>query len=85
MNLEMVKEGMIESIMEELRAYLDTIANLYCIGRNGHHRYNNINHSMCTSFEAVKNILSGSTSKENIWNMNAEKEYYVEKKEVKTA
>ena len=40
---------------------------------------------MCTSFEAVKNILSGSTSKENIWNVNTEKEYHEEKKEEKTA
>ena len=45
--------------MDELRAYLNSIDNLYCVGRNGQHRYNNIDHSMCTSFETVKNILSG--------------------------
>ncbi len=71
--------------IDELRAYLDKIPNLFCIGRNGQHRYNNIDHSMCTSFEAVKNILSGSTNKDNIWNVNTEKEYHEEKKEVKTA
>ncbi len=65
--------------MDELRAYLDTIPNLYCVGRNGQHRYNNIDHSMCTSFEAVKNILSGSTDKSNIWNVNTEKEYHEQK------
>ena len=65
--------------MNELRAYLDTISNLYCVGRNGQHRYNNIDHSMCTSFEAVKNILSGETRKDNIWNVNTEKEYHEEK------
>ena len=65
--------------MDELRAYLDTIPNLYCVGRNGQHRYNNIDHSMCTSFETVKNILSGAVEKDNIWNVNTEKEYHEEK------
>ena len=66
--------------MDELRAYLDTIPNLFCVGRNGQHRYNNIDHSMCTSFETVKNILSGETGKDNIWNVNTEKEYHEEGK-----
>ncbi len=65
--------------MDDLRAYLNTIPNLFCVGRNGQHRYNNIDHSMCTSFEAVKNILSGETKKDNIWNVNTEKEYHEEK------
>ncbi len=65
--------------MDELRDYLNTIPNLYCVGRNGQHRYNNIDHSMCTSFETVKNILSGETKKDNIWNVNTEKEYHEEK------
>lgn len=63
----------------ELRAWLDTVPNLFCVGRNGQHRYNNIDHSMCTSFEAVKNILSGETRKDNLWNVNTEKEYHEEK------
>ena len=67
--------------MDELREYLNSIPNLYCVGRNGQHRYNNIDHSMCTSFEAVKNILSGETNKDNIWNVNTEKEYHEEKQE----
>ena len=65
--------------MDDLRNYLNTIPNLFCVGRNGQHRYNNIDHSMCTSFEAVKNILSGETKKDNIWNVNTEKEYHEEK------
>ena len=65
--------------MDDLRDYLNTIPNLFCVGRNGQHRYNNIDHSMCTSFEAVKNILSGETKKDNIWNVNTEKEYHEEK------
>ena len=65
--------------MDDLRDYLNTIPNLFCVGRNGQHRYNNIDHSMCTSFEAVKNILSGEIKKDNIWNVNTEKEYHEEK------
>ena len=67
--------------MDELRAYLNSIDNLYCVGRNGQHRYNNIDHSMCTSFETVKNILSGTRCKDNIWNVNTEKEYHEQKQE----
>jgi len=62
--------------IDELRSYLDTIENLYCVGRNGQHRYNNIDHSMCTSFEAVNNIFSNISDKSNIWNVNTEKEYH---------
>ncbi len=62
--------------MDKLIAYLDTIDNLYCVGRNGQHRYNNIDHSMCTSFEAVKNIISGATDRSNIWSVNTEEEYH---------
>ncbi|MBR3835188.1 MAG: NAD(P)/FAD-dependent oxidoreductase [Clostridia bacterium] len=65
--------------MDELKDYLNTIPNLFCVGRNGQHRYNNIDHSMCTSFETVKNILSGDMTKDNIWNVNTEKEYHEEK------
>lgn len=66
--------------IDELIQYLDQYENLYCIGRNGQHRYNNMDHSMVTAFEAVDNILSGKMSKENIWNVNTEKEYHEEKK-----
>ena len=62
--------------MDDLREYLNTIPNLFCVGRNGQHRYNNIDHSMCTAFETVKNIINGVTTKDNIWNVNTEKEYH---------
>ncbi len=62
--------------MDQLIDYLNTIPNLYCVGRNGQHRYNNIDHSMITSFEAVTNILTGKKDKENIWNVNTEQEYH---------
>ncbi|MCI6553491.1 MAG: NAD(P)/FAD-dependent oxidoreductase [Lachnospiraceae bacterium] len=64
--------------MDRLVDYLNTIENLYCVGRNGQHRYNNIDHSMCTSFEAVKNIKNGIRDKSNIWSVNTEKEYHEE-------
>ena len=56
--------------IDRLRAYLDASENLFCIGRNGQHRYNNIDHSMCTAFEAVKNILAGTNDKSNVWSVN---------------
>ena len=62
--------------MDKLVDYLSSIENLYCVGRNGQHRYNNIDHSMVTSFEAVKNILTGSRDKKNIWSVNTEQEYH---------
>ena len=68
------------SEIDTLVEYLSGIDNLYCIGRNGQHRYNNLDHSMCTSFEAVKNILSGEKDKSNVWSVNTEKEYHEEKK-----
>ena len=64
------------SEIDTLIHYLNTIPNLYCVGRNGQHRYNNIDHSMCTSFEAVKNIVQGISSKDNIWAVNTEAEYH---------
>lgn len=67
------------SEIDTLIAYLNTIDNLYCVGRNGQHRYNNIDHSMVTSFETAKNILSGRKDKSNIWNVNTEKEYHESK------
>ena len=66
--------------IDKLQKYLDTYENLYCIGRNGQHRYNNMDHSMATAFEAVKNIKNGVLTKDNIWNVNTEKEYHEEKK-----
>lgn len=59
--------------------FLNTIENLYCVGRNGQHRYNNLDHSMMTSFEAVNCILSGNSDKSAIWKVNTEKEYHEEK------
>ncbi len=70
--------------IDTLVDYLKSIDNLYCVGRNGQHRYNNIDHSMVTSFETVKNILSGEKDKSNIWSVNTEQEYHEESKENQT-
>jgi len=65
--------------LNTVRSFLDDIENLYCIGRNGQHRYNNMDHSMLTAMEAVANIKNGITTKENIWSVNTEKEYHESK------
>ena len=62
--------------IDKLITYLDNIENLFCIGRNGQHRYNNMDHSMVTAIEAAKNIRTGKKTKENIWNVNTDKEYH---------
>ena len=69
------------SDIDTVTDYIDTFDNLYCIGRNGQHRYNNMDHSMMTAFESVDNILSGKKTKENVWNVNTEQEYHESKKE----
>jgi protoporphyrinogen oxidase len=61
----------------ELRAYLDRFSNLYPIGRNGMHRYNNQDHSMLTANAAV-NAIASKSRKEEIWNINAEEAYHEE-------
>ena len=65
--------------MPELVEYLDSFGNLYCVGRNGQHRYNNMDHSMATAIEAVGNIKNGKTSKKNVWSVNTDKSYHEEK------
>ncbi len=62
--------------MDILVDYLKTIPNLLCVGRNGQHRYNNMDHSMLTSFEAVKLIVDGNNDQTYLWNVNTEKEYH---------
>ncbi len=65
--------------IEEIRKWTDSIENIFLVGRNGMHRYNNIDHSMLTAMAAVDNILTGSTSKSNIWQVNVEQEYHESK------
>ena len=62
-----------------IRNFTDKYENLFLIGRNGMHRYNNQDHSMLTAMVAVENILNGITSKDNIWDVNVEQEYHEQK------
>lgn len=66
---------------DKVKDWLDGFDNLYCVGRNGQHRYNNMDHSMLTAINAAKAIISGSSDKESVWNVNTEKEYHEEKKD----
>ncbi|MBR1600923.1 MAG: NAD(P)/FAD-dependent oxidoreductase [Alphaproteobacteria bacterium] len=62
--------------IDKLIEWLNSFNNLYCIGRNGQHRYNNMDHSMATAFAAVNHILGSDTNKQAIWNVNTEKDYH---------
>jgi protoporphyrinogen oxidase len=59
----------------DLRGYLDGFENLYLIGRNGMHKYNNQDHSMLTAMTAVDNLVAGRTDKSNLWALNTEMDY----------
>jgi protoporphyrinogen oxidase len=66
----------------EVREFLEGYDNLFLVGRNGMHKYNNQDHSMLTAMTAVDNILSGRTDQSNIWAVNTEQEYHEEKAEL---
>jgi protoporphyrinogen oxidase len=65
---------------DTIRSFVDTVSNLFLIGRNGMHRYNNQDHSMLTAMVAVDMIIAGDTDKKKLWDINTEKEYHEEKK-----
>ena len=65
--------------IDKLIAFLKKFDNLYCVGRNGQHRYNNMDHSMATSFAAVKHIMGITNDKNAIWQVNTEKSYHESK------
>jgi protoporphyrinogen oxidase len=68
----------------DVRAFLDTIENLFPVGRNGMHRYNNQDHSMLAAMAAVDNIVGGCTDKSELWAINTEQEYHEEKRSGKS-
>ncbi len=65
---------------DKVQSYLNLFSNLYCIGRNGQHRYNNMDHSMLTAICAAELIINNSADKTDLWNINTEKEYHEENK-----
>lgn len=64
-----------------IKDYLKEFSNLYPIGRNGMHKYNNTDHSMLTAIASVENIITGSPDKESIWQINTEEDYHESKTE----
>jgi protoporphyrinogen oxidase len=65
---------------EELRSWTDSFENLFLVGRNGMHKYNNQDHSMLTAMAVVDGIAAGHVDKSSVWNINTEQEYHEEKK-----
>lgn len=65
---------------EKIKDFTNSIENLFLVGRNGMHKYNNQDHSMLTAIQAVQNIKNNITDKSNIWNINTEEEYHEAKK-----
>jgi protoporphyrinogen oxidase len=63
----------------EIREHVDRYTNLFLIGRNGMHRYNNQDHSMLTAMMAVDDIIAGKTDKTGLWEVNTEMDYHEEK------
>ncbi len=65
---------------DEIVTFMNTFENLYLVGRNGMHKYNNQDHSMLTAMSAVDDILAGRLDKAPLWKINTEQEYNEEKK-----
>ena len=65
----------------ELVSYVNQFENLFLVGRNGMHKYNNQDHSMLTAMTAVDNIISDVRSRDNLWALNTEQEYHEEKQQ----
>lgn len=63
---------------DSVKDYLKSINNLYCIGRNGMHKYNNSDHSMLTAMQSVHQLIYGG-DKQIIWDINMEEDYHEEK------
>ena len=64
---------------DTVKDWLNGFDNLWCVGRNGQHRYNNMDHSMVTAMVATQAIMGGQTDKTAVWEVNTEKAYHEEK------
>ena len=64
---------------DELREFTDRFENLYLVGRNGMHKYNNQDHSMLTAMAVVDGIAAGHVDKAAVWGINSEQEYHEER------
>lgn len=63
-----------------IQKFTDTFENLFLVGRNGMHKYNNQDHSMLTAMAAAENIMNDVRDKSNLWAVNTEQEYHEEKR-----
>jgi len=66
---------------DKIQEHVDVYRNLYLVGRNGMHKYNNQDHSMLTAMISVDNIIEGREDKHNIWDVNTEVDYHEAKKD----
>lgn len=66
---------------DEIKSYVNGFDNLYLVGRNGMHKYNNMDHSTLTAMKAIDYILGECKDKNEIWSVNTEAEYHEEKSE----
>lgn len=64
---------------DELRQFTDSFENLFLVGRNGMHKYNNQDHSMLTAMAVVDGLVAGKVDKSALWEINTEQEYHEEK------
>lgn len=70
-----VYDGIYAEAVATIREYVESLGNLYLVGRNGMHKYNNQDHSMLTAMLAVKNILGANY---DVWSVNVDEEYHEE-------
>nr|WP_041596914.1 NAD(P)/FAD-dependent oxidoreductase [Granulicella tundricola] len=67
---------------DELRVFTDSFENLFLVGRNGMHKYNNQDHSMLTAMTVVDGLVAGKVDKAALWGINTEQEYHEEKEKI---
>jgi protoporphyrinogen oxidase len=72
-----IYDSIYAEMLQTIRNFLDGLGNLYLVGRNGMHKYNNQDHSMLTAMLSVKNILGANY---DVWEVNVEQEYHEEMK-----
>lgn len=61
---------------DTIKDFVNNFENLFLIGRNGMHRYNNMDHSMLSAMLVVENIVNNIKTKDNIWEVNVEEAYH---------
>jgi len=72
-------DGTYKANVETMRKWIDAnVPNVFPVGRNGMHKYNNQDHSMYTAMLSVENIFGAD---HDVWNVNVEAEYHEEKEE----